>query len=57
MSPAHKPLALSELHQLIQDEFAAAQVQIMSPHFVGQPDKTVLPPPWPESAPGGTPRS
>lgn len=54
--PAHKLLALSELHQLIQDEFAAAHVQIMSPHFVDQPDKTVLPPPWPQLAPGGTSR-
>lgn len=45
-SPAQKLLALTELHQFIQDEFAAANVQIMSPHFVDQPDQAVLPGPW-----------
>jgi len=35
---------LSELHQKIQDEFNHAGIQIMSPHFMSQPNQPVLPP-------------
>lgn len=41
--PTLKFRILSQLHQGIQDEFAAAGVQIMSPHFVAQPEQPVLP--------------
>ena len=33
---------LSELHQKIQDEFNQAGIQIMSPHFMSQPNHPVL---------------
>jgi small-conductance mechanosensitive channel len=35
---------LSELHQKIQDEFNQADIQIMSPHFMSQPNHPVLSP-------------
>ena len=33
----------SELHQHIQDRFNEAGVQIMSPHYIGQPEQVILP--------------
>ncbi|MFC7336453.1 mechanosensitive ion channel family protein [Haloferula chungangensis] len=39
-----KGAVLSDLHQRIQDAFAEAKVQIMSPNFVAQPEALVLPP-------------
>ena len=39
-----KGAVLSKLHQSIQDAFAEAGVQIMSPNFVAQPEALVLPP-------------
>ncbi len=39
-----RPLALSRLHAAIQDAFNEHGVQIMSPHFLGQPDAPVLVP-------------
>ena len=49
---------LSELHQNIQDQFNERGVQIMSPHFEGQPDGKVWVPKssWnqaPEDIPSG----
>ncbi len=35
---------LSELHQKIQDEFNREGIQIMSPHFMSQPDQPVISP-------------
>jgi small-conductance mechanosensitive channel len=40
--PSTQIRTLSELHQKIQDEFNAAGIQIMSPHFMAQPDSPVL---------------
>jgi small-conductance mechanosensitive channel len=37
---------MSELHQRIQDTFADAGVQIMSPNFESQPDTPILPRDW-----------
>lgn len=37
---------MSELHQRIQDTFADAGVQIMSPNFESQPDAPILPRDW-----------
>jgi len=37
-----RPLALSRLHAAIQDAFNEHGVQIMSPHFLGQPDAEAL---------------
>ena len=42
--PVDRPQVLSELHAHIQDAFNAAGVQIMSPHFVLQPDEPVVVP-------------
>lgn len=42
--PHRKPQILTDVHANIQDEFAEEGVQIMSPHFEGQPDIPVLPP-------------
>jgi small-conductance mechanosensitive channel len=42
--PTDRPRILSELHARIQDAFNEAGVQIMSPHFVLQPDKPVVVP-------------
>jgi small-conductance mechanosensitive channel len=39
-----RPLALSRLHAQIQDAFNEHGVQIMSPHFLGQPGAPVLVP-------------
>jgi small-conductance mechanosensitive channel len=38
----HRATVRSELNSNILDAFAAAQVQIMTPHFEGQPDKPVV---------------
>ena len=42
--PARRPLVLSALHANIQDAFNEFGVQIMSPHFVAQPDQAVVVP-------------
>jgi small-conductance mechanosensitive channel len=39
-----RPLALSRLHAAIQDAFNEHGVQIMSPHFLGQPGAPVVVP-------------
>lgn len=44
--PELKVAVLSELHQNIQDAFAEADLQIMSPHFMAQPEKPLVPAPW-----------
>lgn len=41
--PAQKVDVLSQLHQNIQDGFAAAGLQIMLPHIIAQPEQPVLP--------------
>ena len=41
--PQERRSILSRVHANILDEFAAAGVQIMSPHFEGQPEGAVLP--------------
>jgi small-conductance mechanosensitive channel len=41
-SPDIQIKILSELHQKIQDEFNRAGIQIMSPHFMIQPDHPVI---------------
>lgn len=40
--PLERTQVLSNLHENIQDAFNEAGVQIMSPHFLSQPDKAVL---------------
>jgi small-conductance mechanosensitive channel len=54
--PRRRPLVLSQLHQNIQDAFNERGVQIMSPHFEGQPDRPVVVPKsrW-NTAPGDAP--
>jgi small-conductance mechanosensitive channel len=42
--PRDRPRVLSELHGHVQDAFNAAGVQIMSPHFVLQPNEPVVVP-------------
>ncbi|MCL4799767.1 MAG: mechanosensitive ion channel [Burkholderiales bacterium] len=42
---ARMPLALSQLHQNIQDAFNEHGVQIMSPHFVASPEAPAVVPP------------
>lgn len=42
--PRNRFFALSALHAAIQDQFNAHGVQIMSPHFMAQPEKTVYVP-------------
>lgn len=42
--PTIRPAIFSELHQHIQDAFNEFGVQIMSPHFLGQPDSKVWAP-------------
>jgi len=44
VDPVDRPQVLSELHAHVQDAFNAAGVQIMSPHFVLQPDRPVVVP-------------
>lgn len=44
--PETKVLVLSQLHEHIQDVFAEADLQIMSPHFIDQPEKALVPAPW-----------
>ena len=41
-NPLERVPILSLLHASIQDEFNAFGVQIMSPHFLGQPDQAVV---------------
>ena len=41
-NPMKKMAILSELHQTIQDNFNRAGIQIMSPHFMLQPEQAVL---------------
>jgi len=41
-NPIKKIAILSELHQTIQDNFNRAGIQIMSPHFMMQPEQAVL---------------
>lgn len=41
----HRATVRSALNSNILDSFMAAQVQIMTPHFEGQPDKPVVPDP------------
>jgi small-conductance mechanosensitive channel len=41
-NPIKKMALLSELHQTIQDNFNRAGIQIMSPHFMLQPEHAVL---------------
>jgi small-conductance mechanosensitive channel len=41
-NPIKKVAILSELHQTIQDNFNRAGIQIMSPHFMLQPEHAVL---------------
>jgi small-conductance mechanosensitive channel len=56
--PVERPRVLSALHEQVQDAFNAAGVQIMSPHFVLQPDQPVLVPPerWEGEPPAATRR-
>jgi small-conductance mechanosensitive channel len=42
--PVDRPQVLSALHAQIQDAFNEAGVQIMSPHFFGQPEEPVTVP-------------
>ena len=42
--PEERPLVLSELHGQIQDVFNEYGVQIMSPHFMLQPQRPVVVP-------------
>jgi small-conductance mechanosensitive channel len=42
--PERRAFVLSALHQNIQDAFNEQGVQIMSPHFVGQPERPVIVP-------------
>lgn len=56
--PEPRFLVLSALHANIQDVFNEYGVQIMSPHFEGQPSQSVVVPkaqwaPAPASAVGG----
>ncbi|MDO3385487.1 mechanosensitive ion channel family protein [Gilvimarinus sp. SDUM040013] len=53
-TPEDRLIVLSDLHQHIQDEFSAAGVQIMSPHFVGQPEHPVVPPAKIDQVKGGS---
>ena len=53
--PIERIPMLSALHGHIQDCFHEANIQMMSPHFVGQPEAAVVPPAgkWgPPPAPG-----
>lgn len=54
--PRRRHAALSDLHGSIQDTFNAAGLQIMSPHFMAQPDHPVVVPQAGRQAPaaGGT---
>ncbi len=47
-----RPKVLSALHANVQDAFNAAGVQIMSPHFVLQPERPVLAPAQPGAGEG-----
>ena len=42
--PSRRIPVLSELHASILDEFNQHGVQIMSPHYLGQPDKAMVVP-------------
>ena len=52
--PLQRPVVLSELHQNIQDAFNEQGVQIMVPHYEGQPDRPVVVPKsaWHRAGPG-----
>lgn len=54
--PLGRAHRLSDLHANIQDEFNSHGVQIMSPHFEGQPDRAVVVPreKWHEPPAAGT---
>ncbi len=43
-SPANRIALLGQLHANIQDRFHAAGVQIMSPHYLGDPAQAKIPP-------------
>jgi small-conductance mechanosensitive channel len=53
--PLERVAILSALHANIQDRFNEQGVQIMSPHFLSQPESPVLVPPsrWYPAAPEG----
>ncbi len=53
--PLDRPQVMSRLHANIQDAFNEAGVQIMSPHFLGQPEQPVLGPPPPKGPPPSPP--
>ena len=40
--PATRPQVLSDLHAAIQDSFNRHGVQIMSPHYIDDPDKAKI---------------
>jgi hypothetical protein len=42
--PLHRVAILSAMHGAIQDEFNTSGVQIMSPHFFGQPARAMVVP-------------
>jgi small-conductance mechanosensitive channel len=43
-NPADRIPVLGRIHEAIQDEFHAAGVQIMSPHYLGDPAGPKVPP-------------
>lgn len=53
--PLDRPQVMSRLHANIQDAFNEAGVQIMSPHFLSQPEQAVLGPPPPKGPPPSPP--
>jgi small-conductance mechanosensitive channel len=54
-APRQRAEALSELHGHVQDVFNEYDVQIMSPHYLGDPPKPVLVPPSRRYAPPARP--
>jgi small-conductance mechanosensitive channel len=54
-NPVDRPVVASALHGRIQDDFNAAGVQIMSPHYVFQPHNPVRPGTTTERGPESTP--
>ena len=57
--PIERIPMLSALHGHIQDCFQEANIQMMSPHFVAQPELALVPPagPWSAPAPGAAPQT
>lgn len=53
LDPLRRPLLLTQLHANIQDVFNSEGVQIMSPHYVADPEQPKLVPPEPGQAPAG----